>query len=411
MIDRITRRKNIQRSALVLAATCSLFPHMAHAQSSPRGTVDISMGGEGSTNPFSQVNGEGAFAFVVSVDPRLVWQDERSTVSIDSNFRYSQYLDTYGSDEAGRVAGAANQQLSERTSVFARAGFQTSRSSVRDSFFRSTGDPFDPDFVPEIPLSDVSVLGRRTRVNTLDASGGIAHVLGPSDSIAFSISGSRSTFSDITRSDYRTGSANMQYSRRLSERTSIIGSLGFTLSDYLSQRDGDAKIVSPQIGVEHQLNERVSINASAGVSYAIIDQGVGSSNKSTYFSGSFSICDRGVRSTLCASASRGAGPTALGGVSSSTIASIKYDLAVTPKDRVSVSARYGRTNRSSDPIFGLQQGSRDIIGVQGTYSREINERLSLDVTPSYSKIYEPGLQRDSNFSAIISLRLRLGKLR
>lgn len=412
MIYRSCGGARAELSALLVAVTACTFPATASAQANePRLTIDLSFGGVADTNPFLLTNGDSAVAATVKVEPKVVWKNESSSATIDSSFRLSQYTNKYGRDEAARIGAQAQMQMDERTSISTRAGFQSSRSTLQDSFFLNSSDPFDPGFVPEVPLTDVTVAGRRVRVNTFDASVGVDHILSPSDSISISAVTSYSKFSDGVGSDYRTGFGNLQYSRRLSERTSVSASVNAGVADYIGRNAGDAKIVSPQFGIQHQLSERVSLNASAGVSYASIDDGVGARNGNTYISGQFSLCDRGVRSSFCGSMSRSAEPTALGGISAVTSVAINYDLKLSLKDRFSISGRYGRTDRSSDPLFSAVRRKSEVYGAQIIYTRHFTDRVSLDIMPSLTKIYEPLVNRDPNYSIMASIRIRLGKLR
>lgn len=412
MMYKSSNRMRIKHSALLLAAYWSILPHAARAQAEqPRINVDISVGGVADSNPFLLTNGDSAASVTVKIEPKVIWEDENSSAIIDSSFRLSQYTNELGSDEAARIGAQAQKQLDERTSISVRAGFQSSRSTLQDSFFLDPGDPFGPGFVPEIPLTDVTIAGRRARVNTYDASAGIDHILGPADSISFSVATSYSKFGNNVGSDFRSGFGNLQYSRRLSERTVVNASVNAGVVDYLGGDTGDATIISPQFGIQHSLSERLSLNASAGVSYTEIDQGVGTRRNDAYISGQISLCDRGVSSSFCASASRSAQPTALGGISAVTNLAINYDLKVSLKDRVSISGRYSRTDRSSNITFASGRGKSQVYGVQAVYSRYINDRLSFDIMPSFTKIYEPLIERDPNFSIIASVRLRLGKLR
>ena len=412
MIYKSSNGARLELSAFLAAAAACSLPATARAQANePRITLDVSLGGTADSNPFLLTNGESAASATVKVEPKVVWENESSSAIIESSFRLSQYTNQYGRDEAVRIGAQARTQLDERTSISTRAGFQSSRSTLQDSFFLSSSDPFDPGFIPEVPLTDVTVAGRRVRVNTFDASAGIDHVLSPSNSISFSAVTSYSKFSDGVGSDYRTGYGNLQYSHRLSERTSVSASVNAGVADYIGRSAGDATIVSPQFGVQHQLSERISLNASAGVSYASIDDGLGDRNGSTYASGRFSLCDRGVRSSFCGSLSRSAEPTALGGISAVTSAALNYDLKLSLKDRFSISGRYGRTDRSSDPLFSTGQGKSEIYGAQIVYTRYISDRVSFDIMPSLTKIYEPLADRDPNYSIMASVKIRLGKLR
>ena len=411
MIKVSNHRNYVRTSAMLLAATSCILPQAARAQAArPQVTVDVSVGAEYDSNPFLIPNGDSAGAATVTVTPKISWEDESSTAVIDSTFRLSEYSNGYGSDEAARIGAQASERVSERTTVFARAGFRTSRSSIRDSFFLDPTDPSGPGFVPEVPLTDVTIVGRRVRVNTLDASLGVDHVISPADSISVSASTSYTKFGNGAGSDYRSGFGTIQYRRRLSERTSVSVSANAGVADYINQAAGDATIISPQLGIEHQLDEKTSLAASAGVSFAAIDQGVGPRRNNTYAAGSFSVCNQETRSSLCATASRSAQPTAVGGISAVTSLNVNYDLRLSRKDRVALSSRYGRADRNSDPAFAAVRGRSEVYGVRAVYTRYINDRVYLNIIPSAVRFHEPLRRSDSNYSILATISVRLGKI-
>ncbi len=191
----------------------------------------------------------------------------------------------------------------------------------------------------------------RIRVKTLDASVGIEHALSASDAIGITAATSYSKFGGTVGRDYRTGSVGLKYGRRLSERTVITAAVETSVADYIGLNNGDAIIISPQLGIENQLTERLRWTASLGISYASVDDQLNVKRNKVYFAGQLSLCDSGVNTSFCGSVSRSAAPTALGGISSVTNVAFNYDQKLTLKDSFSLSGRYGRTDQSSDPAF------------------------------------------------------------
>ena len=398
-------------TACAIVPAMIVLPTSASAQVAPRVTADVSLNGNADSNPFLQTGGDSSLSGTLQVDPKVYWADETSSVVLDASLRATQYLRRYGTDISGSVAVLATKQLDTRTSLTASAGLLSSRSTLKDFFLGSLGTPLDPIEFPEANFNDVTFAGRRARVETLNASVGLDRVLGEEDSISFNAATSYSRFSGPDQFDYRTGSLGARYQRRLSERTSISAGAMGTIADYIGTKNGDARIISPQIGIENKINERVSWTANLGASVASIDNPLGVSRTKTYFTGAVSICDRGVESALCGSASRSAEPTSLGGIRAVTNLAVVFDKKLSSKDRVILSGRYGQTSQSSSPLIRSGQPNSQLYGVSGTYSKDIGERLAFVVTPSYTKVVERRFRDEANYAVTVGVRLRLGKLR
>ena len=396
---------------LLLAPVCSILPHVAYAQTDPRVVVDVSVVGTSDSNPFLVTNGESSFSATLKVDPKVYWEDESSSFTLDGGLRVSQYSNRYGSDVGGRLGVQSDVKLDERTSLSASAGYQSSRSTLQDNFFGNIGLPLEPGTFPEVSLTDVTIAGRRIRVNTLDATVGLNRALSAADTIGITAATSYSKFGGNVGSDYRTGSLGLQYGRQLSERTTVTAALNATVADYIGINSGDAKIISPQIGIQRQLSERLKWSASVGISYASVDDQFKISRNELYASGEFSLCNTGVNSSLCGSVSRGAAPTALGGISAVTNVAFNYDQKLSLKDSFSVTGRYGRTDQSSNPAFAALRRNSQILGASATYTKDVNERFSLTVVPSYTRISEKQLRKESNYSVMVGVKFRFGKLR
>ena len=94
-----------------------------------------------------------------------------------------------------------------------------------------------------------------------------------------------------------------------------------------------------------------------------------------------------------------------------TAVAANFDVVLSQKDRVSFAARYGRTDQNGNSGLPTQFRATDIIGVSGTYSRRLNDRMTFTVTPSYSKIYgDTQGRRGSNASLMVGVTVRFGKL-
>lgn len=403
--------RKVGKSVYIVLPACLLLPTGVAAQTDPRVTVDVSLNGSAESNPFLEPGGSSAFSATLQVDPKVYWEDETTSLVVDSSLRMTQYLERYGNDIGGRVNVLARKQLSTRTSLSASAGFQSSRSTLQDFFLGSLSTPLNPVQFPDVTFTDVTVAGRRTRVETLDATVGLDRILSESETLSVFGATSYSRFSGSDQFDYRTGTIGTRYRRQLSERTSLNASVTGTVADYIGTRNGDAWIISPQAGIENKINERISWTASLGVSLASVDNEFGVSRKETYLTGAFSICDKGVESALCGSVSRSAEPTALGGVRAVTNVAVLYDKQLSRNERLILSGRYGQTSQASTPLSVTGVRNNQLFGVSGTYAKEFSNRLSFVVTPSFTKVVERRLRDETNYAITVGIRLRLGKLR
>jgi hypothetical protein len=381
------------------------------AQTQPRVTVDVSVNGGADSNPFLEPGGDAALSATLLVEPRVYWEDETTSVVVDSSLRMTQYLQRYGNDIGGRIGVLARKQLSTRTSLSASAGFLTSRSTLQNFFLGSLNAPLNPSQFPEVTFTDVTVAGRRNRVQTLDASLGLDHIISEEETISFVGSTSYSRFSVSDQSDYRTGSLGARYRRQLSERTSVSAGVTGTIVDYVGVNNGDARIISPQLGIENKINERVSWTASLGVSLVATDNEIDEARNKTYLNGALSICDKGVTSSFCGSVSRSAEPTSLGGVRAVTNLAVIFDKQLSRNERLILSGRYGQTSQSSTPLILPELRNSQLYGVSGTYSKDLSERLAFVVTPSFTKVVERRFRDEANYAIRVGIRLRLGKLR
>lgn len=401
--------KKLASSLAAVLLACQA--HVALAQSEPEATLEVSIGGGVSTNPYLYSDAETAGSVTLSVSPSIIYEDELGDTILGGNLRVSQYTNRYGSDIAARLEASTRRMLDERTSVSISSSIQTARSAVQDGliFDNSVTPGSGPLEPPEVPVIDTTIAGTRSRVTNISTSLGLSHILDEVSSANASVSLSGAYVGDDVGFDYRDASLQLGYDRKLSPRTTLTIGSQFGVVDYLGRRMGDSLIVSPRIGIGQQLSERLNLVAEAGISYVDTDIGAGFHSKNISFAGSIGVCDRGPNQSVCISVGRSAQPTALGGVSTVTTASLSYDRQISAADRLSLSARYGRTNQDGR---GLPfQRVTDLVGALATYTRKLSSRFALTVTPSYTKIYDDLQKRSPNFALMIGLNVIFGKQR
>lgn len=403
--------RQIGLTACAVVPAILVMPSAAVAQTAPRVVVDVSVNGTVDSNPFLEPNGVSSLSGTLQVDPQVYWEDETTDVVVSGSVRSTQYFRRYGNDVSGRIGATATRQLNNRTSLNASAGFSSSRSTLRDFFPGSVITPLDPIEFPDTNFTDVTISGRRTRVETLNASLGLDYALTEDETINLGGSTSYSQFSESDQLDFRTVSLTAGYGRRLTERTTITAGVTGTIADYIGTKDGDARIIGPKIGIENKISERVNWTANIGASVAFVDDAMGTSRTKTFLTGTFSICDKGVKSTLCGSLSRSAEPTSLGGVRAVTNVAAVFDQVLSPSDRLNFSARYGQSSQSSASVPFPNARNIQIFGATGTYSKDISNRLAFVITPSVTREVEKQFRNETNYAVSAGIRLRLGKLR
>ncbi|WP_158213796.1 hypothetical protein [Sphingopyxis bauzanensis] len=400
--------KNLASS--MIAAVCACSASMAFAQSPPEMTLDVSVGGGITSNPFLDSNGKTSGSATIALSPSVFVEDELGETRLRGDLRLTQYLQRYGSDIAGALEATTVRKLDERTQLEIGVSARTSRSALGNGliFAPTPGEIPGPLVPPVSPILDTTIAGTRARTTSIGTNIGIAHELDELSGLNAGVELNGTYIGNDAGFDYRSASANLGYERKLSPRTTVTMGTQVGGVDYLGRRTGDSLIVSPRVGVQQQLSERMNLIADAGISF-VRTAVVGGHSERVTFAGSLGLCDRGPNRSLCLSASRSAQPTALGGVSTVTTAALSYDARLSRVDRLALGARYGRTNEDGAglPLVRVT----DFVGASATYSRDISERIALTVTPSYAKLFDDLQPRRANYAIMFGLTMKFGKRR
>ena len=397
----------------LLALTAVGTPWLAHAET--YGTVDVSAQGTAASNPFLRTGDDtDAVGAGVQIDPSLVFDDVTAKATLSGSLRVDQFSNSYGTEAAGRLRLGVIQTLDERTSISSSASFQTSRSAVRDLFGSGPLEPGDlvaePGvFPPDFEIPDVSGAGLRSRTTSFSGASSLTRALGPRDSLSLGVNAGLTRSEADVGGDYERWGLFGTYGRQVSVRTQLYLSADAGFADYRDTTQGDGRYLTPVVGVQHQFSDTLAAHAEIGASFANVEGPGGVDVQRTTLAGEASICQRYARSSLCAAVSRRAQPTAFGGITSNTAASVSYGVQINENDRLSLQSSYGRSDRSVSGLGG-NFDKQDVLSASADYRHRFAERLFAFVNPRFEKIFAGGTRpgRD-NVEVMVGITYRIGR--
>lgn len=361
-------------------------------------------------------DGGAVLAAELQVEPSLFIEDERTTFRLFANARLRQFFEDY--DTTGSFALGANgaTRLDERTSLSGGAQFQTSRSAAQEALFFNDQELVTPEpgELPEVQFIDPTVTGTRERFTTYGVNAAVSRQLSPRDSASVGIAFNESHTSGAFARDYRAADLTLGYGRQLNERTTLRGTVGVTKSDFVGREAGDAISVTPLVGVQQQISERLNWSAQVGLSFTSITNPFGEDQSATTLALAVSGCRRDLRGSLCIAAQRQPRPTTFDGLSNSTAVNVSYNTALSRRDSIGLNASYRASDRlTTDPALGTPvEGSDQFIGVGANFRRAFTDDLSGFARGSYSRILWDDLnEREANVAVYIGLSYVFGNRR
>lgn len=394
------------RSATALCAILCATALAAPAMAGTRAGVDVALSGKVSTNPFNGSNpGSAVVAISPSISPFLTYQDPDTVAELRGSVMMDQYTRVYGRNTNGDVQANIQQQVSHAFALRAGADYFNSNVGLHDLLLART-TAADAVIPIGTPLPDVSIAGLRTHMTTISGNLGADIKLSQRASMNVNFSGALSRSDASTISDFVNESAYVGLSRRISPRTSATASIQFSNIDYFKTDRGDGTIISPQLGITRQISQRISLGLNIGATIANSNALNGTKNNFTVLSGSLRLCDEIDHGAICLNAARTAQPTALGGIAASTDIALNVDRRFGRDNTISLTARYSRVEQANERL-GFKQ---DFVGMMVTYNRQISNRVSAFITPSYSKSFDNVAPRDGNFEVRAGIRARFGAL-
>ena len=139
--------------------------------------------------------------------------------------------------------------------------------------------------------------------------------------------------------DYRTHEVATTLTQVVDATTSVGAALSFRQTDYEASTVPDARIVVAMGSLSHRLDERWTLEASAGASVTRAEAaGPFARREATSITTAVSLCRRERRGGLCVDYRREPEPTGLGEVRNSESASLNYNMEWAERNSLSIGA-------------------------------------------------------------------------
>jgi hypothetical protein len=406
----MTSARNLSVSPLrlaVLAIAPGSFCFGAPASADTRMGVDVAAGGSVESNPYLSRNSSADASGSLQIDPWLTVSDDVSSVDIRGNLNLQRYTQrSNGTDISGTANLATSRRLSPYVSLSGGLNYITTLNGTNLTFVGIS--PTDPPPPPTTPLPDITLGGGRIRTQSLAGNLGMSLRLSPLDQVGASFTASRFASNSGSGRDYKYLNGGLNYSRTLSERTSLLASVRYARSNYDGTAVGDGTIITPEIGMRRTLSPSMTLSVSLGASFTRSKRADGTIEKFTSLSGDARICRNQETAAICLVAGRSAQPTSLGGISAVTNIALNYNKRVSRRDTVTFGLGFNGTNSSDDSLTRGLETSKSYFA-SGTWAREFDRRLSAFVSPSYSRIMNSSNSYNS-FRLSAGVRYKFGAI-
>lgn len=388
--------------ALLLVAAVTALPGAEAAAQTTRVAVDAQAGVGYTTNPFLVIGDAASSGYTdFSVQPELLYQDERSEAALIARYRRSEYWRRYDAAEAYGAEARARREISPTVNMHANVVYD---SSIIGQGGLGIVGVVDPTPSPDLGTPDIALLGLQSRQNSLVGALGGDWRMSARDTLTGEARISRIDYNgaQILTSSYTT-STTLGYTRALSERTSI-GVQGSGAWTNFRRPGYSGSFYQPQATLNHQFNDRWRFSLMAGAVFISSTTERGTT-KITGLSGNFSGCRDGGRGTACLRASSDAQATGLGDISRRYAAGADYSYRVRENDVVRASVDYSQVRATSDvpqlPRVSYLTGSV-------SYERAMSRTVFAGLSTQYRQASGGNLERPSDLNFRLFVRTRLG---
>jgi opacity protein-like surface antigen len=404
------------QAILLCSAACLSAPLSAQTV---RSGVDLSTSVEAVSNPYLLSDSdEFVGAGTLEVRPWLIRKSETDSVLLEAFVRLRAFTTEFDLEDSYGGRLQATSTLDPRTTAYGSANIQSSSARSRLTSFERLPDVAEP-IIPDTPIpgfpigEDINLIGVAGRSTIVNVQAGLDHQLDQRASVGGNVAYQRVTTENTIGGNYDSASAGLNYSYRLTSRTSI--GLGTTATRTRYEGDfPDSTTVQAFASVNHQTGQYWFLSASAGLAVTRNDASrFGPADASLNGVGSVSACRRQPDQSFCLTASRSQQPSILGGTSSQSSIGLSLNQRVSARDRVDASASYVRSEQGQG---ALPDRSTELVSLRTTFTRSFSNRLDGYIYASGSRIYD-----DSPIAGVIGdgpslafgagLRVRLGSRR
>jgi hypothetical protein len=391
-----------------VALTCGGLIPAASAQTVTQEVV-VSLGGEVANNPYLEEADRGAsVGATAEIRPRLSYDTSVTRFDLEGYARGTAFAEDYGFQDDYGAAARVTQRATEQLSLSLNAGISStdSPSNILSPGVEG-GVPGGP-LTPGLPLDDVTVLGARGRITTINAGAGIEYTASARDRIGLSGNYQNVSLTHPGAADYEVGSVEAKYDRVVSARATVGLIGGYRTYNYDEALSSDAKSLSVLGSIGLQLDEAWKLTAAAGVARTRLDASAMEAERTlTSFSGNASLCREDTRESLCVDYARQTQPTGYAGIRNSDIVSVSYSFRASEYDSVTLGGTYSRDSNLASGATPVP--ATELVGVRGGYERRINQRLSSYIEASVDRLRRSDLSIDPRVRVGAGIRYVFGR--
>ena len=376
------------------------------------GGIDVRLSAEAVNNPYLETGDTDVTGAVsAEVRPWLGQQTEVTSFNLAAVVQARQFVEDYDLEDNYGASATLTHRASERVTLTGRADAYSSAARLSSVFPGLNPNPDTP--VPPLDPGvddDPTLLGQRGRTIALSAGVGAQYAIDERNSVAIDLDLQDLGFTHANSRDYRTYGIAAQLTQVANPTTTVGATFSLRNTDYAEPTARDARVVVVMGSVSHRLDERWTLEASAGASATRIEAaGPIPRSDSTAIAASMSLCQRQERGTLCLDYGRQPEPTGAGGVRNSDTARLNYNLQWSERNRLAVAASYSRSGRAIGSASVVP--AVEFLSVRATLERAFNKRVSGFVTASTTRVYRPDLSVEPNVNVGLGISVLLGRRR
>jgi hypothetical protein len=367
-------------------------------------TLDVSATAGFETNPFLiDLPETGTASLRLSLSPTFSRQGARGDVRVSARIEQIEYTGAY--DDVQNVGAnfesrfMLNERLEGNVDLSFDSGVFVTNLTGLSTIVGA------PNVLPG--GNDISLLGLDQRRTQYQAGAGLRHQLSQRDELDVSLSFRADRFGgqdlqDLQESDFLTG--RISYARQVSSALTTGVAVDASSIVFVEQSLGGITTISPQLIVGLAFSPRWELTGSLGVARIRAETDF-SEETSTAFSGDVSICRNGVRANLCLTGARQVVPFGIGGAGLQSNVGASYSLRLSEREMFLMSTNYGKASET----FLTQGGRIETISGLISYQLELAERVRLSADARYTNLKLDVGPIISNFQALVSLTLNMGR--
>ena len=350
------------------------------------------------TNPFlrpgetrSSAFGSGSFA------PKLVYQDARSTTTLDGGYSRQEYFSRYGYTDSLRAALSRADQLSAKVQSTLSASYNTTnRAQISDLSDVANQDPLNIGRRTYQSSAQYQLQIQASAKDQLSYGAQVTH-------LAYGSSGRNAV--NAAASNYTQVAANGGYNRVIDARTSV--GLQASISSVQSKLYPNSRAIQPSLTAKRQLNAVWEIDGHVGAVFQHIDGALGGST--TNISYGANVCAAYPRTHICVSAQRQTSPSGYGSLSTNTGVSARFTHDLSERSRFTISSNYFKTNASASQRQPVARSARVLLS-SVEYDRDLTQRLSAGFGGTYQWRDTATIGAGRSVAGTVHVTAKLGRM-